>query len=60
MNDLNANTKGKVLIPTNRKDYPFLIKLNDDNYLLVDKDGKLTGDGFYKSELSKYCPLAEL
>jgi hypothetical protein len=60
METLNANTKGKVLIPTNDRKYPFLIKLEDDCYLLVKSNGTLTGDGFYKSELAKYCPNAEL
>ncbi len=68
METLNANTKGKVLIPTNRRDYPYLIKTTAENwrgdtdviYLLVRLDGTLTGDGFYKSELAKYCPNAEL
>ena len=60
MDTLNADTKGKVLIPTKRKDYPFLIKLEEDGYLLVKPDGTLSGDLFYKSELAKYCPDAEL
>jgi hypothetical protein len=68
MEGLNANTKGKVLIPTNERNYPFLIKITEKNwngnidviYLAVKRDGTLTGDGFYESELAKYCPNAEL
>jgi len=63
MDALNANTKGKVLIPTIDSKYPFLIKIVEsgkDIYLLVRKDGTLSGDGFYLEELSKYCPNAEL
>jgi hypothetical protein len=60
METLNPNSKGKVLIPTNDKRFPFLIKLEEDCYLFVKADGTLTGDGFYRSELPKYCPNADL
>jgi len=68
MGALNSETKGKVLIPTNERRFPFLIKTTEVNwcgdeliiYLAVRPDGTLTGDGFYKSELAKYCPNAEL
>jgi hypothetical protein len=60
MSTLNSGTKGKVLIPTNDRKYPFLIKLREDCYLLVKTDGTLTGDGFRESDLAKYCPNAEL
>lgn len=60
MEKLNSNTKGKVLIPTNERDFPFLIKVEENLYLAVRANGTLTGDGFYKSELNKYCPNAEL
>ena len=59
MDKLNANTKDKVLIPTNDRTYPFLIKLEEDMFLLVKKDGTLSGDGFQKNELSKYVRDAE-
>jgi hypothetical protein len=54
MNTLNANTKGIVLIPTNNKSYPFVIKSEDDCYLLVKKDGTLTGDGFTSKDVERY------
>lgn len=60
MEALNSETKGKVLIPTNERSFPFLIKIEEDLYIAVRPDGTLTGDGFYKSELAKYCPNAEL
>ena len=68
MNTINADTEGKVLIPTNRSDYPYMIKTISENwrgdtdviYLVVRRDGTLTGDGWYTSELAKYCPDAEL
>lgn len=68
MTRLNSNSQGKVLIPTNERDFPFLIKTIENNwrgdtdaiYLAVRSDGTLTGDGWYKSELAKYCPNAEL
>lgn len=60
MDTLNSETKGKVLIPTNEKSFPFLIKIKEDLYIAVRPDGTLTGDGFYKSDFIKYCPNAEL
>lgn len=68
MATIDANTEGKVLIPTNERDFPYLIKTTAENwrgdtdviYLVVKRDGTLTGDGWYKAELAKYCPNAEL
>ena len=63
METLNANSQGKILIPTNESKYPFLIKIIENDkyvYLLVKADGTLSGDGFYESELTKYCPKAEI
>jgi hypothetical protein len=62
MNTLNANTKGKVLIVTNDRTYPFIIKYNDDSsypYLLVQKNGKLSGDGYSLEEVIKDFPNCE-
>jgi hypothetical protein len=60
MSQLSFNTKGKILFPTNHYKYPFLIKVEDDLYLLVREDGSLTGDAFYKKEISNYFPKTEL
>jgi len=58
METINTNTDYQVLIPTENSRYPFLIKTLDergiDCYWLVDKEGKLTGDGFDASEKDKY------
>ena len=60
----NSNTKGRVLFTTNNRDYPFLIRTpkenSEDIFILVKKDNTLSGDGFYKSELPKYCPKMDM
>jgi hypothetical protein len=60
MSQLSFNTKGKILFPTNHYKYPFLIKVEDDLYLLVREDGSLTGDAFYRNEIIKHFPKTEL
>ena len=59
MRVLDIKSKCPVLIPTNDNKNPFVILVSDGDvqeYWLVKQDGTLTGDGFYKEELSKYCP----
>lgn len=53
---LNCNTKGKVLFSTGKAHVPFLIKTEDNLYILVNDRGELTGDAFDSDELSKYFP----
>jgi hypothetical protein len=57
---LNANTKGKILFKTNDGKYPFLIKTEDNLYILVKDDYTLSGDGFYKEEILRYFPKTEI
>jgi hypothetical protein len=61
MATLNSNTKGKVLIVTNDRTYPFIIKLEDSSYpyLLVQRNGKLSGDGYSLEEVIKDFPNCE-
>lgn len=61
---LNSNVKGKVLFTTNNSNTPFLIRTpregKEDIFIAVKKDSTLTGDGFYKSELTKYYPNIDM
>jgi hypothetical protein len=51
----------KVLFNTNDRQYPFLFKREDNIYILIDSNGKLSGDGFDSVEhVLKYFPKAEL
>lgn len=61
MNTLTAKTDRKVIFSTNDTEYPTLIKRDDNSYVLIDKDGKLTGDGFFDdANVLKYFPKADL
>ena len=61
MQTLNASTNGKVLIITNDRHYPFIIKCDDSlySYLLVNRDGTLSGDGFSLEEVINRFPDCE-
>lgn len=61
MQTLNASTKGKVLIVTNDRNYPFIIKCDDSSYpyILVKPDGTLSGDGFSLEEVINRFPNCE-
>ena len=61
MTTLRAIQDRKVMFPTNDTKYPTLIKRDDDSYVLIDKDGRLTGDGFSDdADVLKYFPKADL
>jgi len=62
MATLNTNRLDRVLIPTNHRTYPFLIKVTDSSYpyYLVQTNGKLSGDGYSLEEVNKDFPNAEL
>lgn len=61
MNTLIAKTNRKVMFPTNDTTYPTLIKRDDNSYVLIGKDGTLTGDGFSDdADVLKYFPKADL
>jgi hypothetical protein len=58
---LKAIDGRKVIFPTNDRTYPTLIKRDDDSYVLLDREGTLTGDGFYDDvDVLKHFPNADL
>jgi hypothetical protein len=55
------NKYRKVLFNTNDRKYPTLFLRGDGIYILIDKEGNLTGDGFDGVDhVLKYFPKAEL
>ena len=58
---LEAVSNRKVMFYTNDKKYPILIKRDDNSYVLIKKDGKLSGDGFCDDvDVLKHFPNADL
>jgi hypothetical protein len=58
---LKAVSNRKVMFYTNDTTYPTLIKRDDNSYVLIGKDGKLTGDGFCDDvDVLKHFPNVDL
>jgi hypothetical protein len=45
--------KEQILIPTHDRNYPFLVKINDNDYMVIDKNGSWSGDVFSKKCITK-------
>lgn len=61
MRTLQAITNRKIIFPTNDYQYPTLIKRDDDSYVLLYKDGTMTGDGYSDdADVLKSFPNADL
>jgi hypothetical protein len=51
----------KALFNTNDRQYPTLFLREDGMYILIDREGNLTGDGFYDAaDVLKYFPQADV
>ena len=55
------NKYRKVLFSTNDTKYPTLFLREDGVYILIDRHGNLTGDGFHGiDDVLKYFPNADI